>query len=83
MLKKLGFKKFTKFGVGSAVILCLVCKLPWILAFFGFSVLGTHLEQLSSYTTPIVFALILLASGIALWIYRRYFRNTLVQSDMG
>ena len=82
MIRKLGFKKFTKVGVGSAVVLCLVCKLPWILALFGFTLLGSQFEQLSNYSLLVVLALIAITSGMALWIYRRYFRKALVQHDM-
>lgn len=81
LLEKLGLKKFQKLGIGSAIVLIVLCELPWILALLGFTVLGSRFENLSNNLLLEILALTAVVSGLSLWVSRKFYRKTVAQQD--
>jgi len=75
ILHKFSLKKLSQMGLGSAIILIVLCELPWILALLGFSILGSHFEVFSNNLVIEILTIVLITATLSLWIYRRFFRN--------
>lgn len=75
LVQKFGFEKLRNIGLGSVLVLIILCELPWILALLGFGVLGSRFKTFSDNLLIEILSVVAISAGLGIWTYLRFGRK--------